>query len=91
MVMEFAPLGSLDHVLMKADEDGRDVSNLVKVEVDRQVSDAVAHLHHHGVVHRDLAIRNVLAFQFDAENWKSIRVKLTDYGISLLLAARSVM
>ena len=61
MVMEFAPLGSMDHVLMKADEDGREVNNLVMIELGRQVSDAVAHLHHHGVVHRDLAVRNVLA------------------------------
>ena len=44
-----------------------------------------AYLHHHGVVHRDLAVRNVLAFRFDDQNWKVILVKLTDYGLSLFV------
>jgi tRNA A-37 threonylcarbamoyl transferase component Bud32 len=85
MVMEFAPLGSLDHVLSKADEDGVDISNLVKITVGMQVADAMTHLHLHNVVHRDLAIRNTLAFQFDPQNWKLVLVKVTDYGLSLLL------
>jgi tRNA A-37 threonylcarbamoyl transferase component Bud32 len=85
MVMEFAPLGSLDHVLRKAEEDGVDVSNLVKTTVAMQVSEAMAHLHLLDVVHRDLAIRNVLVFQFDAQDWRRILVKVTDYGLSLLV------
>ncbi len=84
MVMEFAPLGSLDHVLSKADEDGIEISNLVKIIVCMQVTEAMTHLHLHNVVHRDLAIRNTLAFQFDPENWKLVLVKVTDYGLSLL-------
>ena len=52
MVMEFAPQGSLDHVLSKADEDGVDVSNLVKITIAMQVADAMDHLHLHDVVHR---------------------------------------
>jgi len=87
MVMEFAPLGSLDHVLSKADEDGIDISNLVKIMVGMQVAEAMAHLHLYKVLHRDLAIRNILAFRFDPQNWKQVLVKVTDYGLSLLAHA----
>ena len=85
MVMEFAPQGSLDHVLSKADEDGADVGNLVKIAIAMQVADAMAHLHLHNVVHRDLAIRNILVFLFDVQNWKNVLIKVTDYGLSLLI------
>jgi len=85
MVMEFAPLGSLDHVLSKADEDGAEIGNLVKITVGMQVAEAMTHLHLHNVLHRDLAIRNTLAFRFDPQNWKMVLVKVTDYGLSLLV------
>jgi tRNA A-37 threonylcarbamoyl transferase component Bud32 len=84
MVMEFAPLGSLDHVLSKADEDGVDISNLVKITLGMQVAEAMTHLHLYNVVHRDLATRNTLVFRFDPQNWKLVLVKVTDYGLSLL-------
>ena len=87
MVMEFAPLGSLDQVLSKADEEGIDISNLVKIMVGMQVAEAMAHLHLYKVLHRDLAIRNTLAFRFDPQNWKMVLVKVTDYGLSLLAHA----
>ena len=85
MVMEFAPLGSLDQVLSKAEEEGIDISNLVKIAVGMQVADAMTHLHLYNVLHRDLAIRNTLAFRFDPQNWKLVLVKVTDYGLSLLV------
>jgi hypothetical protein len=85
MVMEFAPLGSLDQVLSKADEEGIDIGNLVKMTVGMQVAEAMTHLHLHNVLHRDLAIRNTLAFRFDPQNWKLVLVKVTDYGLSLLV------
>jgi tRNA A-37 threonylcarbamoyl transferase component Bud32 len=84
MVMEFAPLGSLDHVLSKADEEGVDTSNLVKITIGMQVAEAMTHLHIYNVVHRDLATRNTLVFRFDPQNWKLVLVKVTDYGLSLL-------
>jgi tRNA A-37 threonylcarbamoyl transferase component Bud32 len=84
MVMEFAPLGSLDHVLSKVDEDGVDISNLVKITLGMQVAEAMTHLHNYNVVHRDLATRNTLVFRFDPQNWKLVLVKVTDYGLSLL-------
>jgi serine/threonine protein kinase len=85
MVMEFAALGSLDHVLSKADEDGVDISNLVKITIGMQVAEAMTHLHLYKVVHRNLATRNILVFRFDPQNWKLVLVKVTDYGLSLLV------
>ena len=61
------------------------VFNLVKIAIAMQVADAMDHLHLHNVVHRDLAIRNVLAFRFDPQNWKNVQIKVTDYGLSLLI------
>ena len=88
MVMEFAPIGSLDHVLSKADEDGVDISNLVKITVGMQVAKVMTHLHLYKVVHRDFAPRNIMVFRFDRfdpQNWKLVLVKVPDYGLSLLV------
>jgi hypothetical protein len=84
MVMEFAQHGSLDHVLMKAAEDGQDVSKLVLIAMGMQVAEGITHLHLHDIVHRDLAVRNILVFQFDSQDWKRVLLKVTDYGLSLL-------
>jgi serine/threonine protein kinase len=85
MVMEFAPLGSLDHVLNKAVEDDTDVSDLVLMQICMQVAEGMVHLHLYDIIHRDLALRNILVFLFDPHNWKRIRVKVTDYGLALLI------
>ncbi len=69
MVMEVAPLGSLDHVLSKADEDGVGTSNLAKITVCMQVAEAMTHLHLYDVLHRDLANRNTLVFRFKIGSW----------------------
>jgi len=44
MVMEFAELGSLDHMPSKVAEEEMDVSNLVLITIDTQVADAMMHL-----------------------------------------------
>ena len=85
MVMEFAAQGSLDHVLNKAAEDNTDVSNLVLTQVCMQVAEGMEHLHLYNIIHRDLALRNILVFSFDPRDWKRTLVKVTDYGLSLLI------
>lgn len=42
----------------------------------RQLASAVAHMHGHGIVHRDIKLENVLV------NSASKKVKLTDFGLS---------
>ena len=85
MVMEFAPLGSLGHVLSKPHEDGVDIGNLVKIALVMQVAETMTHLHLYKVLHLNLAIRNTLYFRFDPQNWTMVLVKVTDYGLSLLV------
>ena len=84
LLMEFAPQGSLDHVLNKAAEEDVDVSMSVRIAIGVQVADALVHLDLYKVIHRDLAARNVLVFRFDAMDWKAVHVKVTDYGLALL-------
>ena len=35
-----------------------------------------------GLIHRDLALRNVLVFALDPSDHKSVRVKVADYGLT---------
>ena len=84
MVLEFAELGSLDHVLKKASEDDAEVSNAVSTAICLQVAEGMAHLHLYNIIHRDVAARNILVFLFDTQDWKRVLVKVTDYGLSLL-------
>ena len=36
-----------------------------------------------GLIHRDLATRNVLVFAFDKDNPAATRVKITDFGLAV--------
>ena len=83
MVMEFAGLGSLDHVLQKVHESGHDVNDAVLLTMAMQACDGLNHLGLHKIVHRDVAIRNVLCFSFNHSDHKMVLVKVTDYGRSL--------
>ena len=84
MLMEYASQGNLTQVLNKAEEDQIDLSNLVLITAAMQVADALAHLDLHKVIHRDIAARNVLVFEFDSSDFKKVLVKVTDYGLALL-------
>ena len=85
MLTECAPQGSLDHVLNQAAADDVDVSMPVRIAMFLQVADAMVHLDLYKVIHRDLASRTVLAFGLDALDWKAVHIKVTDYGLSLLI------
>jgi len=50
--------------------------------VRAQVLDGMVQLDEHKVIHRDLALRNVLAFAFDPSDSSAVSVKLTDYGLA---------
>ena len=89
MIMEFAPEGSLDKVLNRFVEDEVDISASVLINVAIQVADAMVHLDLYKVIHRDLAARNVLVFGFDAADWSKVHVKVTDYGLALLVQGTS--
>lgn len=47
----------------------------------RQMASAVAHLHAHGVIHRDLKLENILLAE-RCERYQDIRLKIIDFGLA---------
>ncbi|MGH9057758.1 MAG: protein kinase domain-containing protein, partial [Acidimicrobiales bacterium] len=82
IVMELVQGRTLRQVLT---EDGP-LEPWVAVSVARQIADALAHAHRAGVVHRDIKPANVLLAE---DEWGSLRVKVTDFGIAKAGLGRS--
>ena len=85
LVTEFAPHGALSKVLLALEERGRRASDVVLVRIAMQVCQGMIHMIVEGVVHRDLAVRNVLVFAIDddAANASGVLVKIADYGLAM--------
>ena len=66
LVTEFAAMGSLDDVLARLEERDERATTDVLLEAAMQTLDGMLQLVEHQIVHRDLALRNLLAFAFDA-------------------------
>ncbi|CAF3613586.1 unnamed protein product [Rotaria socialis] len=79
LLQEYAPEGSLYEVLT---ERKKPLSEEILIEIFLQVIDAMAYLALNGVVHGDLACRNVLVFRLDENDPRNVVVKVTDFGIS---------
>jgi len=77
MAMEFVEGRSLRAVL----GDGRPLPPEQALDLARQVTEALAHLHGHGVVHRDIKPENILVTS-DGQ------IKIFDFGIALDESAR---
>ncbi len=82
LVAEFAELGSLDHVLTNLSQSHESATVDVLLTAVMQVLDGMLQLQEHKIVHCDLALRNILAFQFDASDCDQVHVKITDYGLA---------
>ena len=82
LVTEFAELGSLDNVLMSLEERGENATAAVLLTAALQTLEAMLQLQEFQIVHCDLALRNLLAFEFHPEETKQVMVKLTDYGLA---------
>ena len=54
----------------------------LQVNIAHDVAQALSHLHHHNIIHRDLSSNNVLLIG-------SCRAKVTDFGMAKLQSARS--
>jgi serine/threonine protein kinase len=80
LVTEFAELGSLDKVLTNLSEKREKASTEVLLRAALQVLEGMVWLQKKKILHRDLALRNLLVFSFDAQDPDKVLVKITDYG-----------
>src|SRR5262245_36628043 len=82
LVYEFVPGGDLLHHLGKLRRDkGRNLNAGEVYEIIRQIADALAFAHGHGLVHRDLKPANILV---DGDT-----LKLADFGLGGVMAVRA--
>lgn len=79
MVMEYIKGSTLKEYIMN--EGALPVEEAIGIM--RQLTDAIAHAHHNGLVHRDIKPQNILMDEYG-------NVKVTDFGIAIALSATSL-
>jgi serine/threonine protein kinase len=79
LLQECAPEGDLSELLR---EEVFKPNERVLWKIFEQICDAMICLADNGIVHGDLACRNVLVFKSDPNNPKKNLVKLTDFGLT---------
>ena len=85
LVMEEAPMGSLEGPLTKRKEP---ISRIVLFRMAAQIASALKHLHSLSYIYRDLKASNVLLWSLGLD--QLINCKLADFGISTHLAPSGV-
>ena len=86
VVLELAPLGkNLLQVISECHDGDVKVSERVVLQLLRQIAAGMEGLHSSGIVHRDMAARNILVFSFDPSCAEQVVVKVSDFGMSSLL------
>ncbi len=86
LLTELAPRGSLSDNFETWEDTITLQHNLFILQ---QIAEGMAHLIAIGVVHCDLAARNVLVFAFDPQVVSATSVKITDFGLSTNMYNRS--
>ena len=91
LVMELAPLGSLDAFIGDLADQGLEhtLTAAHKLLMVQQICSGMEALEAEGILHRDLAARNVLVFGFDADDVSATSVKLTDFGLAVSAYGRT--
>ena len=83
IITEFAAKGALDALVSDLEDDGESIPFQHKVVILTQVVSGMKALADAGVIHRDLATRNVLVFGYDAEDITKTAVKVSDFGLAV--------
>ena len=83
ILTEYAQHGSLDKLLRAEAAAGSGLTLAHKLAVMRQVCAGMQALAEEGMVHRNLAARNVLVFHYDPQDPQAIRAKVSDFGLTV--------
>ena len=89
IITELAKHGSVLKVVEDLHDEDRRLSMQHKIEMMRQIASACEALALEGIVHRDIAARNVLLSVFDAAAPSATIAKLSDFGMSVSAYGRS--
>ena len=89
IITELAQHGSVLKVVKELHDVGQCLSMQHKIDMMRQIASAGQALALEGIVHRDIAARNVLLFAFNPEDPSSTVVKLSDFGMSVSAYGRT--
>lgn len=82
LVTELAPKGSLNSVLEQFDEQGKVICFGVMLAIAHQICEGMEAVAAEGLIHRDLACRNVLCLSLDPADPSLTDVKVCDFGLS---------
>lgn len=82
LVTEYAPLGSLCTVLERFVEQGKEVCFGVRMAIAHQICEGMEAVSVEGLIHRDLACRNVLCHAIDPADPSLTDVKVCDFGLA---------
>lgn len=90
IVLEIAAHGNLHTIVSDEFEDAeRPFSDRVMWSILDQIVDGMEELHRNGIIHKDLALRNILVFFFDKQHPERIRIKISDFGMSSIMDTSS--
>ena len=87
LVLDFAPHGNLHTVVSDEFDNVGPWPDRVLWEVLDQVASGMEELHAQGIIHKDLALRNILVYSFSSHCPERMRVKVADLGMSSVLEA----
>jgi serine/threonine protein kinase len=80
LVTEFAEKGSMSDAIQDMGDDMTPAHELVMLQ---QMSSGMEMIAAEGLVHRDLALRNLLLFAFDKDDVNVTSVKVSDFGLTV--------
>ena len=80
LVTEFAEKGSMSDAIGNMGDDLTPAHDLVMLQ---QIGSGMEMLAGEGLVHRDLALRNILLFAFDKDDVNVTSVKVSDFGLTV--------
>jgi serine/threonine protein kinase len=72
-------------LLSSIDEYGSKLSEVVVVAILSQIAEGMEEVHKNGMIHKDLAARNILVLAYEENAPERIKVKVSDFGLSSVL------